>query len=66
MLSAQTRKEERVSGDYDGNGTQEYAYTKVNGCSDECDGKCETTIYFSDKNIKPFVISPANTAHCTI
>ncbi|MDH6253264.1 hypothetical protein M2347_002991 [Chryseobacterium sp. H1D6B] len=48
-----------VLGDYDGNGTKEYAYSKVSDCSDECDGKCETTIYFSDKKIKPFIISPA-------
>lgn len=48
-----------ILGDYDGNGTKEYAYSKVSDCSDECDGKCETTIYFSDKNIKSFTIAPA-------
>ncbi|MET3037075.1 hypothetical protein ABXT08_13275 [Chryseobacterium sp. NRRL B-14859] len=56
---AQEGSEEKVQGDFDGNGTKEYVYTKVTDCSDECDGKCETTIYFSDRNIKPFIISPA-------
>lgn len=56
---AQEGSEEKLQGDFDGNGTKEYIYAKVSDCSDECDGKCETTIYFSDKNIKPFVISPA-------
>jgi len=57
LISAQ--KSEGILGDYDGNGTKEYAYTKVSDCSDECDGKCETIIYFSDTKIKPFTISPA-------
>lgn len=56
---AQEGKEEKVQGDFDGNGTKEYAYTKVSDCTDECDGKCETTVYFSDKKIKPFTVSPA-------
>lgn len=60
FYKAQEGNNEKISGDFDGNGTKEYAYTKVSDCSDECDGKCDTTIYFSDKNIKPFIISPAN------
>ncbi|OCA76265.1 hypothetical protein BBI01_06115 [Chryseobacterium artocarpi] len=56
---AQEKIEEKLEGDFDGNGTKEYIYVKVADCTDECDGTCETTIYFSDKNIKPFVISPA-------
>jgi hypothetical protein len=59
MFMAQKAAEDGLLGDFDGNGTKEYAYTKVSDCSDECDGKCETTIYFSDKKIKPFMISPA-------
>ncbi|KMQ64188.1 hypothetical protein ACM39_16825 [Chryseobacterium sp. FH2] len=59
FLVAQTEKN-GISGDFDGNGKKEYAYIKVSDCSDDCDGKCETIIYFSDKNIKPFTISPAN------
>lgn len=59
LLTAQSSAEKGVLGDYDGNGTKEYAYTKVSDCSDECDGKCETTIYFSDEKIKPLIISPA-------
>lgn len=55
-----SQKSEGILGDYDGNGTKEYAYTKVSDCGDECDGACETVIYFSDKNIKSFTISPAN------
>ncbi|WP_415326668.1 hypothetical protein [Chryseobacterium sp. MMS23-Vi53] len=53
------QEKEGILGDFNGDGKSEYAYTKVNDCSDECDGKCETVIYFSDKNIKPFTISPA-------
>jgi len=60
MLMGQKTSEEGVLGDFDGNGTKEYAYTKVSDCSDGCDGKCETTIYFSDKKIKTFIILPAN------
>lgn len=56
---AQEKIEEKLEGDFDGNGTKEYIYAKVADCTDECDGTCETTIYFSDKNIKSFVISPA-------
>lgn len=59
LIMAQEGSEEKIQGDFDGNGSKEYAYTKVSDCGDECEGKCETTIYFSDKNIKPFVISPA-------
>lgn len=59
LFIAQKTTEDGLLGDFDGNGTKEYAYTKVSDCSDECDGKCETTIYFSDKKIKPFIISPA-------
>ncbi|MGK6341536.1 hypothetical protein ACMGDK_04815 [Chryseobacterium sp. DT-3] len=59
MFIAQKMNEDGLLGDFDGNGTKEYAYTKVSDCSDECDGKCETTIYFSDKKIKTFIISPA-------
>lgn len=51
---------EKLQGDFDGNGTKEYAYVKVSDCEEECEGKCETTIYFSDKKIKPFVIATAN------
>lgn len=58
--TAQQGNEENLQGDFDGNGTKEYAYTKVSDCGDECEGKCETTIYFSDKNIKPITITPAN------
>jgi hypothetical protein len=57
LISAQ--KDEGILGDYDGNGTKEYAYTKVNDCNEDCDGKCQTIIYFSDKKIKPFTIAPA-------
>jgi hypothetical protein len=60
LLWAQKTEEKGIQGDYDGNGTKEYAYIKINDCSEECDGKCETTIYFSDKKIKPFTISKAN------
>jgi hypothetical protein len=59
LIMAQEGSEEKIQGDFDGNGSKEYAYTKVSDCGDECEGKCETTIYFSDKNIKPFIISPA-------
>lgn len=58
-LSISAQEKEGVLGDYDGNGTKEYAYTKINDCNDDCDGKCETVIYFSDKNIKPFIIAPS-------
>ncbi|SIP90079.1 hypothetical protein [Chryseobacterium sp. RU33C] len=57
---AQQTNEEKLQGDFDGSGTKEYAYTKVSECCEECEGKCETTIYFSDKNIKPIKIIPAN------
>ncbi|MCT2560610.1 hypothetical protein [Chryseobacterium herbae] len=60
LFIAQESDEKGILGDYDGNGTKEYAYTKVSDCTDECDGKCETTIYFSDQKIKSFTISPAN------
>ncbi|MDR2235158.1 MAG: hypothetical protein LBE92_03460 [Chryseobacterium sp.] len=50
----------KLYGDFDGNGTKEYAYVKVSDCGEECEGKCETTVYFSDKNMKPFVIATAN------
>lgn len=59
LFMAQITSEKGVLGDFDGNGTKEYAYTKVSDCNDDCDGQCETTIYFSDKKIKPFIISPA-------
>ncbi|PWN69306.1 hypothetical protein C1631_014725 [Chryseobacterium phosphatilyticum] len=59
FVIAQEKNEGNISGDFDGNGTKEYAYTKVSDCTDECDGKCETTVYFSDKTIKPFTVSPA-------
>lgn len=58
-LSLSAQEKEGVLGDFDGNGTKEYAYTKINDCNDDCDGKCETIIYFSDKNIKPFIITPS-------
>ncbi|MBV8325305.1 MAG: hypothetical protein JO178_03260 [Chryseobacterium sp.] len=57
---AQEGHNERLSGDFDGNGTKEYTFIKVSDCGDECEGKCETTICFSDKKIKPLTISPAN------
>jgi len=50
---------EGVFGDFDGNGTTEYAYIKLNDCNDDCDGKCESIIYFSDKKIKSITVSPA-------
>lgn len=56
---AQQVDENGILGDYDGNGTKEYAFVKVNDCGEECDGKCETIIYFSDETIKTFIISPA-------
>lgn len=59
VLNAQKEADEGLLGDFDGNGTKEYAYIKLNDCSDECDGKCESVIYFSDKKLKPFTISPA-------
>lgn len=59
LCVAQETAENGILGNFDGNGTKEYAYTKVSDCTDECDGKCETTIYFSDKKIKPFMVSPA-------
>lgn len=58
-LSIFAQKTEGILGDFDGNGTKEYAYTKINICNDDCDGKCETIIYFSDKKIKSFVIAPS-------
>jgi hypothetical protein len=45
-----------VLGDYNGDGKKEYAYSKVSDCSDDCSGKCITTVYFSDKKLKPFTI----------
>ncbi|NIF06343.1 hypothetical protein F3J23_12925 [Chryseobacterium sp. Tr-659] len=59
FATAQEGNNVKIQGDFDGNGKKEYAYTKVSDCGDECEGKCETIIYFSDKNIKPFTISPA-------
>lgn len=59
QLVAQKSSNTGVLGDYDGNGKKEYAYVKVKDCDDDCSGKCETTVFFSDKNIKPFIISPA-------
>jgi len=59
FLNAQIDQNEGLSGDFDGNGTKEYAYIKLNDCNDDCDGKCETVIYFSDKKIKSITISPA-------
>ncbi|MEE6128102.1 hypothetical protein V2E39_11975 [Chryseobacterium arthrosphaerae] len=59
FMMGQEEKQEKILGDFDGNGTKEYVDAKVTDCSDECDGKCETTIYFSDKTIKPFTIAPA-------
>lgn len=56
---AQEGNQEKIQGDFDGNGTKEYVYAKISDCTDDCDGKCDTTIYFSDKNIKPFTISMA-------
>lgn len=58
-LSLSAQETEGILGDFDGNGTKEYAYTKINDCNDDCDGKCETIIYFSDKNIKSFIIAPS-------
>ncbi|SDI24716.1 hypothetical protein [Chryseobacterium jejuense] len=57
---AQEGSEMKIQGDFDGNGTKEYAYIKVADCNDECIGGCDTTVYFSDKNIKPFITSLAN------
>lgn len=54
------QKDGGISGDFNGDGAKEYAYTKISDCGEECEGKCETTIYFSDQNIQPFIISPAN------
>lgn len=59
LLNAQKESDEGLLGDFDGNGTKEYAYIKLNDCDDECDGKCESVIYFSDKKLKSFTISPA-------
>ncbi|UZT97819.1 hypothetical protein ODZ84_22045 [Chryseobacterium fluminis] len=53
------QQQEGISGDFNGDGKKEYAYTKLKDCNDDCDGACETVIYFSDKNIKPFTISPS-------
>ncbi|ASK28619.1 hypothetical protein CEY12_00190 [Chryseobacterium sp. T16E-39] len=60
FLLAQETNTKGIQGDYDGNGTKEYAYIKINDCTEECDGKCETVVYFSDKNIKSFTVSQAN------
>lgn len=46
----------KIEGDFNGDGKKEFAYSKVSDCSDDCDGKCITTIYFSDKKIKPIII----------
>ncbi len=59
FVMAQEGNEEKIQGDFDGNGTKEYVYAKFSDCTDECGGKCDTTISFSDKNIKPFIISMA-------
>ncbi|WP_267405396.1 MULTISPECIES: VCBS repeat-containing protein [unclassified Chryseobacterium] len=60
LLSAQSEKSDGLSGDFNGDGKKEFAYVKVSDCNDDCDGVCETTIYFSDKSIPSFKISPAN------
>lgn len=59
LISAQKKADEGLLGDFDGNGTKEYAYIRLQDCGDECDGKCESVIYFSDKKLKSFTISPA-------
>lgn len=59
FFNAQKEADKGLLGDFDGNGTKEYAYIKLNNCGDECDGKCESVIYFSDKKLKSFTISPA-------
>lgn len=53
---AQYESSKGVLGDYNGDGKKEYAYSKVSDCSEDCSGKCETTVYFSDKKLKPFTI----------
>lgn len=58
-FSAQKSETKGVLGDYNGDGKKEYAYSKVSDCSDDCSGKCITTVYFSDKNLKPFTIKNA-------
>ena len=55
-FSAQKSETKGVLGDYNGDGKKEYAYSKVSDCSDDCSGKCITTVYFSDKKLKPFTI----------
>ncbi|MGH1516324.1 hypothetical protein [Chryseobacterium sp. JK1] len=59
FYNAQEGSSEKISGDFDGNGTKEYVSAKVTDCSDECDGKCDTIISFSDTKIPSFTISPA-------
>ena len=58
-FSAQKSETKGVLGDYNGDGKKEYAYSKLSDCSDDCSGKCITTVYFSDKNLKPFTIKNA-------
>ena len=58
-FSAQKSETKGILGDYNGDGKKEYAYSKVSDCSDDCSGKCITTVYFSDKNLKPFTIKNA-------
>lgn len=59
VCMAQEDNNDGLLGDFDGNGTEEYAFVRLNDCDDECGGKCETVIYFTDKNLKPVTISPA-------
>lgn len=58
-ISAQKSETNGILGDYNGDGKKEYAYSKVSDCSDDCSGKCITTVYFSDENLKPFTIQNA-------
>ncbi|REC46419.1 hypothetical protein [Chryseobacterium pennipullorum] len=58
LLMAQ-ETDKGLLGDFDGNGTKEYAFAKVSDCGEECEGKCETTVYFSDKKMKSFVVATA-------
>ena len=55
-FSAQKSETKGVLGDYNGDGKKEYANSKLSDCSDDCSGKCITTVYFSDKKLKPFTI----------
>lgn len=58
-LHAQKEPDEGILGDFDGNGIKEYAYIKINDCGEECEGICESLIYFSGQKLKSFTISPA-------